>query len=117
MNKQEKGNWGEELACHFLAQKGYVILERNFRSRFGELDIVARDDDTLVFVEVRTRRGDFLSAMESVGPAKKMHFRRAVLSYLVEKGKGEEIDIRLDVIGIEKDCIEHIKGAVEFDRK
>ena len=56
MNKREIGNRGEELAVRVLRERGYQILERNFRSRFGEIDVIARDRGYLVFVEVKFRR-------------------------------------------------------------
>ncbi|WP_276661388.1 YraN family protein, partial [Syntrophomonas wolfei] len=55
MNR-ELGLWGEELAAQYLGKKGYKILERNFYTRYGELDLVCEKDDNIVFVEVKTRR-------------------------------------------------------------
>ena len=55
MSKQDTGNYGEHLACEYLKKLGYKILERNFRIRGGEIDIVAKDGDYLVFVEVKAR--------------------------------------------------------------
>ena len=52
---QDLGKYGEDLAIKFLKRKGYKILQRNFRSKFGEIDIIAQEQDTLVFVEVKTR--------------------------------------------------------------
>jgi putative endonuclease len=64
------GAAAETLAARFLAQRGLTIVERNWRRRCGELDLVARDGDTLVFVEVRLRRGnDFGGAAASITPA------------------------------------------------
>ncbi len=55
MSTKSTGNYGEDLACNFLKEQGYKILERNYRIRGGEIDIVARDKDVLAFVEVKTR--------------------------------------------------------------
>lgn len=55
MNKYKKGLFGESLACEFLKSKGYKIIERNFRIRGGEIDVIAKDGKTLVYVEVKTR--------------------------------------------------------------
>ena len=70
-NKKDLGALGENLAEALLRKRGYKILEKNFRSRFGEIDIVAQDLETLVFVEVKTRwNRQFGSPEESVGPHK-----------------------------------------------
>ena len=71
------GSAGEELASAELERLGYVVIERNYRSRFGEIDIVARDGDTVVFVEVKTKTsGDFGDPVEEVTPQK----QRQILS-------------------------------------
>ena len=70
-SRQRLGTAGEDLACAELERLGYRILERNYRSRFGEIDIVAKDDDTVVFVEVKTKTsGDFGDPVEEVTPQK-----------------------------------------------
>lgn len=55
MNNRDFGAYGEEIAVSFLMEQGYEIIEQNFRTRFGEIDIIASEDDTLVFIEVKTR--------------------------------------------------------------
>ena len=66
------GRIGEDLACRELETRGYVILERRYRRRGGEIDIIARDGETMVFVEVKAREGkDFGDAAESVTPDRK----------------------------------------------
>ncbi len=57
-NKKDRGDFGEKIADSYLRKENYKILERNFRSKHGEIDIIAQDKDTLVFVEVKTRLGD-----------------------------------------------------------
>jgi len=70
-SRQRLGTAGEDAACLELQQLGYRIIERNYRSRFGEIDIVAVDDDTVVFVEVKTKTsGDFGDPVEEVTPQK-----------------------------------------------
>ena len=65
------GNWGEGVAGRFLQEKGYRLLDANYRCRWGEVDIVAQEGDELVFVEVRTRRGaEYGTPEESVTAAK-----------------------------------------------
>jgi len=75
--RQRLGSAGEELASAELERLGYAVIERNYRSRFGEIDIVARDGDTVVFVEVKTKTsGDFGDPVEEVTPQK----QRQILS-------------------------------------
>lgn len=77
------GKVGEDLACAALHRRGYAILDRRYRSRFGELDIVARDGPTVVFVEVKTRRGGaFGSAADAVTPLKQRQVVSMAHEYL-----------------------------------
>ena len=70
-SRQRVGTAGEEIACAELEKLGYRIIERNYRSRFGEIDIIARHDDTIVFVEVKTKTsGDFGDPVDEVTPQK-----------------------------------------------
>ena len=82
MNKTQQGAYGEDLACDFLMKHGYKILERNFRIRGGEIDIVAIDKDTLVYVEVKTRSSNYFGRPEeSVTPRKIKFLERAAKFY------------------------------------
>jgi len=77
----------EALAADFLARHGLLIIERNWRRRHGEIDLIARDGDTLVFVEVRLRRrGDFGGAAASITPAKQARIVKAAGLYLARLG-------------------------------
>lgn len=97
------GGWGEDEAARLLKKKGYTILERNFRGRFGEIDIVAREGDTLVFVEVKARTNlNFGSAKEAIGLRKRRHIIRASLEYLNRNPGGGDEAIRYDVVTVEK---------------
>ncbi len=81
--RQKIGDEGEALAASILEQKGYTILSRNFRCRFGELDIIASKDGTIVFVEVRTRRStDYGLPCETVTIEKQHRIRRSAQTYL-----------------------------------
>ncbi len=83
MKRKETGILGEKLASDFLKRKGYRILESNYRCLYGEIDIVARQGDCLVFVEVRTRSSlTFGAPEESVTPAKRQHMAKAAEYYL-----------------------------------
>ncbi|MCK7484048.1 MAG: YraN family protein [Candidatus Moduliflexus flocculans] len=91
---------GEELACDHLRKKGYIIVERGFRMVRGEIDVVARDGDTLVFVEVKTRADEsYGRPEESVTPAKQRQIRRIAQGYLVARSLGE-VPCRFDVVAI-----------------
>jgi putative endonuclease len=76
--RRARGIAGEQAAAELLGALGYQILERNFRTKYGELDIVAADRSTLVFCEVRTRAGSGAIgyALESIGPGKRMQLRK-----------------------------------------
>lgn len=82
MKRRDTGILGEKLARNFLERRGYHILETNYRCTYGEIDIVAMDKDSLVFVEVRTRRNaKFGSPEESITPAKKEKIRATAYHY------------------------------------
>ena len=93
------GRLGEDLACRHLEGEGFEIVERNWRTRDGEIDIVARKGDLVAFVEVKARRGDrFGEPEESVTPSKMRRIRRVAAQYLRQATVSGEV--RFDVIGI-----------------
>jgi putative endonuclease len=95
------GQRGEELAVAELTRRGYKIRRRNWRCRAGEVDVIAEHDGWLVFVEVRTRRGQELGTPEaSITPAKRARLIRVAQSYLVKFEPGE-VDWRIDVVAVE----------------
>jgi putative endonuclease len=95
------GRRGEALAAATLARRGYVIRQRNWRCRAGEVDIIAAHGDCLVFVEVRTRRGRELGSPEaSITPAKQARLIQVAQSYLLEFDIGT-VDWRIDVVAVE----------------
>ncbi len=70
-SSRQKGDRGEDLALRYLAAKGYVTLERNYRTHHGEIDLIACDERTLIFIEVKLRRGTgFGDPLEAVTPGK-----------------------------------------------
>lgn len=94
------GRQGEELAAAHLRKTGYIILERNVKSRFGELDIVARHGEVLCFVEVKTRRGEgFGPAVAAVAKAKQRQIERAAIDYARKRGV-LDADCRFDVVAV-----------------
>lgn len=88
MNKKynkKLGSWGEDLAARFLAQKGYVILKKNARNCYGEIDLICQRDNEIIFVEVKTRTSKkFGDAEEAVSFYKKQKIFNAIEKYLQE---------------------------------
>ncbi|PIR94654.1 YraN family protein [Candidatus Falkowbacteria bacterium CG10_big_fil_rev_8_21_14_0_10_39_11] len=81
--KKKIGNWGEENAARFLINRGYAIVQKNYHSRYGEIDIICTKDDELIFVEVKTRRqGGLGSGEESVDYKKRQKIRLTIEDYL-----------------------------------
>ena len=99
--RQTLGKLGEDLAARRLAALGYVIGARNWRCATGEIDLVTERADTLIFVEVRTRRGDrFGTPEESITPRKRAKLTSAALTYLDEHAATDRA-WRIDVVAIE----------------
>jgi putative endonuclease len=112
------GKLGEQMAAAYLQEAGYQILERNYRCPFGEIDIIAREDDTLVFVEVKSRRSENFGLPQlAVGPEKQRRISRISLYYL-QNHRLDEANVRFDVVAIllrrENPSIELIKDAFEL---
>jgi putative endonuclease len=115
------GILGEEVAANFLIARGYRILERNFRCKGGEVDIIARDpeDKSLVFIEVKTRRGLSYGVPQlAVTPFKQRQISKATLTWL-SKNRLHDSNARFDVIAILLHTdgapqIEHIKNAFDL---
>lgn len=106
----ELGKSGEELAEKYLAKLGYKILGKNFRTRYGEIDIIAQDKKTIVFVEVKTRSGASYGPPQlAVNFYKQKHLSLAAFSFI--KKKSINSDYRFDIIAICDDKIEHIENA------
>jgi putative endonuclease len=114
------GQLGERLAVEHLARRGFEIVERNYRTRWGELDIVAFDGTTLAFCEVKTRRlrNGSGSPFDSLRPRKQAQVRKMAGSWLIEHTERPHAKIvRFDAIGVTIDpadrlvAIEHLEGA------
>ena len=113
MNNKKIGNAGEDLACRYLEKNGYKILERNKHySRFCEIDIIAEYKNTVVFVEVKTRKtNSFGNPAEAITKTKFEHIKQGVQYYLTEH---KVKDFRIDVVGITlkpEIKIEHLKNV------
>ena len=118
--RQHLGRLGEQLATEHLVRLGYEIVERNYRTRWGELDIVAFDGRVLAFCEVKTRRmtPGSRSPFEAIRPLKRAQVRKMAGSWLIERKQRPYADVmRFDAIGVTFDLsdtlvgIEHLEGA------
>ena len=99
-SKRKIGDLGETVAENFLRQQGYVIIEKNFYYQHGEIDIIAKEGDTLVFIEVKFRRSErFGSPEESVTPKKQELLRRTAEGYVASKNL-PDTDCRFDVVSV-----------------
>ncbi|GAB6161159.1 YraN family protein [Desulfothermus naphthae] len=117
--KKRLGNTGEDIAINFFKKRGYKILERNFRTKKGEIDLIVEGEGQLVFVEVKTRSSkNFGDPLEFVNISKQKRILAAALFYLT-KNKLWQKNIRFDIIGItkrgEKIEIKHEKEAFTLE--
>lgn len=115
MRRAERGARAERRAAEWLRAQGLKLVERNVRSRFGEIDLVMEDGDTLVFVEVRYRgRNDYGGAAASVTAAKQGRLRRAIGVYIAGHPRAGKRNLRADVVAISGEGeIEWIPNAFE----
>lgn len=95
------GKIGEDCAAALLESKGFVVIERNYHSRWGEIDIIARDDSYILFVEVKTRaEGSDGHPLEAVTQSKQKKIIKTALQYLSDHAEVRELQPRFDVVGI-----------------
>jgi putative endonuclease len=120
---QPTGQLGEEVAARFLERRGFQIVARNLRSRLGEIDLVARDGATLVFVEVKARRGSPAEPPQvAVDARKRSRLARLALDYLAREWL-RDLSCRFDVVAVTFGAqgtdgsprIEHFPGAFAAD--
>ncbi len=115
--KQQIGSHGEDLALAFLLKLGYILEIRNFRSRGGEIDLVMRDGNVLVFVEVRTKTVfQHGSPLDTIDFRKRRQIEKTARLYLARHKIGEETFCRFDVVGVSivsgsPPVVEHIPNA------
>lgn len=111
-NKRETGTRKEQLAAEYLTRQGVRVLDRNFRCRQGEIDLVGRDGRYLVFFEVKYRRNECKGApAEAVGYAKQQKIRYTAQMYLYRHRYPEDMPCRFDVVSILGDQISWIRDA------
>ncbi len=117
--KKILGREGEDRAAQFLMKQGYRILERNYSTRSGEIDLIALHEGAVVFVEVKTRTSDAFGAPElAVNPRKQQRMVKAALGYIKYK-KLHQVPCRFDVVAISMAAeqeMELIRNAFEMDR-
>ncbi len=113
--RHELGKTGEEIGTQYLINNGYKLIIRNFRCRQGEIDIIAKDKDEIVFIEVKTRRNtNYGCPIDAVDKRKQKHILNASKFYIY-KNKLEKRKIRFDVIEVykkDKFYINHIKNIL-----
>lgn len=113
------GKQGERLACEYLQNLGYKIIWNNYKTKIGEVDIVARDEGCLVFVEVKTRTNDLQGhPLEAVDRRKQAKLRQVAHFIMLKEGYSYE-NCRFDVVAVSLDCfddwsIELVKDAIEI---
>ena len=115
LSRRSSGAWGEKLALRYLERRGYRLVERNYRTRYGELDLILREGDTLVFVEVKLRRGlGFGDPIEAVTPRKQTTIRALAEQYLSDRDPAFDA-IRFDVVAIlvegDQPRVHHLRDA------
>lgn len=123
--RQQLGKKGEDLAVEHLQKYGYKIIARNYKNKIGELDIIASQKKTLVFVEVKTKTEDeFGNPLEMIDWKKQRKLIKCIQYYLLQNKidpSDAEINLRIDAISVEMDYqgnlidLEHIENAVEVE--
>ena len=109
--KKFLGRAGEVKAAEFLKDKGYKIIKTNYKTHFGEIDLIAKDGETLVFIEVKTRSSDAFGApSEAVNLKKQEKYFRVATEFLQRQGC-LDADSRFDVVEIENGQINHLINA------
>lgn len=118
-HKNEIGRYGEQLAAQFLAGKGYQIVSRNWRCPHGEIDLIVQYDDTLVFVEVRTRRAENTeTAFESIVTHKQQRLQSLAEAYLAAHNLNDT-PWRIDLVAVAlprsgRPIIEHVENGLDW---
>lgn len=117
MNRRQRGQEGEDVAWEYLQRAGFRLVERNFRTRAGEIDLIVERRGTLVFVEVRSRSSSrFGTPLESVDVQKQRQVARVAQEFLARRRLGDRV-MRFDVVAVEwqdgPPRVEHVENAFE----
>ena len=111
-NKREKGTRYEDIACSYLESSGMTVIERNYRKKAGEIDIIANDGKYLVFVEVKYRASTSQGgAMYAISDSKKKRITRVAQWYMAERRVSASQLCRFDAVLIDGEIITHVKQA------
>lgn len=115
-NSNSKGKWGEDLASKYLMKKDYTIIDRNYKTKFGEIDIICRRNEEIIFVEVKMRSNfNYRKALGAISPSKIEKLRKTALIYIQEKFDFD-VAFRFDVVMIHRSNnrteIRHIENAI-----
>lgn len=114
-SNRKKGAKYEEMAAEYLEKQGFQMLQQNFNSRFGEIDLIAREGKYLVFIEVKYRATDSGGhPLEAVDRKKQRRIIKTAQFYCLRYGYGENTPCRFDVVGIIGDEIIHVRNAFEL---
>ena len=115
MNNRKQGNDFEGLAADYLKRQGYDIIQQNFYCKMGEVDIIARDDQYLVFVEVKYRKSARAgTAAEAVNFNKMRKISRCADVYMMQNKMSGDTSVSFDVVAIEEGHLKHYKNAFEY---
>ncbi|MFW6238444.1 MAG: YraN family protein [Halanaerobiales bacterium] len=114
-SNKELGDWGENRACTYLKDTGYNLVERNFRTRWGEIDIIARREDLIAFIEVKTRKSKKYGTPVEAVNRKKQHKIKSLARSFLQQNDITCCQVRFDIISIKisgcKARLRHLKNA------
>lgn len=119
LRKSNLGKWGENVACKFLKKRGFLIYKTNYICKGGEIDIIAKKNNLIHFIEVKTRsNSNFGDALEAFSESKKKHFWHAVNYYLLENNILDKFQVDLITINVmnNKAILKHYKNVVLRDK-
>lgn len=115
-NKKQIGQAFEQQAYHFLAANGLLLITKNYHCPFGEIDLIMRENDEIVFIEVRMRlHSEYGSAIDSIDYKKQKKLLKSATYYLQQNNLLDKINCRFDVIGFSNNAIEWIKDAFSYE--
>ena len=114
------GKIGEEIAVKYLKKEGYYIVERNYRNKFGEIDIIASKNNCTIFVEVKSRSSEnYIALVNTLYKKQISHLKRAAIYYFAEKNihmgsiRFDLIGLKIDPAGRKIDKLKHFKGIID----
>ena len=116
LSRKDKGTWYEQKACKLLKNAGLSLLQKNYHCPFGEIDLIMRDKDEIVFIEVRGRtKTHFACALESIDSHKQKKLLKSAQHYLHTKNWIDKVNCRFDVVGFNEQKTTWIKDAFSYE--